>query len=84
MVLVGMAAGKLLEIAEAPVVVARGWSDQQKRAYVISDDRLTDASHWDDEMLGLESNDLLQSGFELSLTGISLDEGRAYPRAPAS
>jgi hypothetical protein len=29
-----------------PVIVARGWSEQ--RAYVIADNRLTDAADWDD------------------------------------
>ncbi|WP_225132940.1 ParB/Srx family N-terminal domain-containing protein [Bradyrhizobium yuanmingense] len=77
MVLAGhgrLAAGKLLAIPEVPVIVARGWSDQQKRAYVIADNRLTDASEWDDEMLRLELNDLLEGGFELSLTGITESE----------
>jgi hypothetical protein len=77
MVLAGhgrLAAGKILGLAEVPVIVARGWSDQQKRAYVIADNRLTDASDWDDEMLRLELNDLLAGGFELSLTGITEDE----------
>ncbi|KRQ99262.1 ParB/Srx family N-terminal domain-containing protein [Bradyrhizobium valentinum] len=77
MVLAGhgrLAAGKLLRIAEVPVIVARGWTENQKRGYVIADNRLTDASDWDDEMLRLELNDLLEGGFELSLTGISADE----------
>ncbi|UVO27034.1 ParB/Srx family N-terminal domain-containing protein [Bradyrhizobium arachidis] len=77
MVLAGhgrLAAGKLLAIPEVPVIVARGWSDQQKLAYVIADNRLTDASDWDDEMLRLELNDLLEGGFELSLTGITESE----------
>ncbi|MGL3107079.1 ParB/Srx family N-terminal domain-containing protein [Bradyrhizobium sp. BR 1432] len=77
MVLAGhgrLAAGKLLAIAEVPVIVARGWTDQQKRAYVIADNRLTDASDWDDEMLRFELNHLLAGGFELSLTGITEDE----------
>ncbi|UQE01143.1 ParB/Srx family N-terminal domain-containing protein [Bradyrhizobium japonicum] len=77
MVLAGhgrLAAGKLLAIAEVPVIVARGWSDQQKRAYVIADNRLTDASDWDDEMLRLELADLVEGGFEIALTGISEDE----------
>ncbi|MGX1323274.1 hypothetical protein AB7M17_006727 [Bradyrhizobium sp. USDA 377] len=77
MVLAGhgrLAAGQLLGIAEVPVIVARGWSENQKRAYIIADNRLTDASDWDDEMLRLELNDLLEGGFELSLTGISADE----------
>ncbi|WGD55104.1 hypothetical protein QA641_15115 [Bradyrhizobium sp. CB1650] len=69
MVLAGhgrLAAGKLLGMAEVPVIVARGWTDQQKRAYVIADNRLTDASDWDDEMLRLELSDLVEGGFEIS------------------
>jgi hypothetical protein len=49
-----LAAGKLLGMAEVPVIVARGWSENQKRAYVIADNRLTDASDWDDEILRLD------------------------------
>jgi hypothetical protein len=78
MVLAGhgrLAAGKLLEIAEVPVIVARSWSEQQKCDCVIADNRLTDASDWDDEMLRLELTDLLEGGSELSLTGITEDEG---------
>ncbi|XIA64763.1 ParB/Srx family N-terminal domain-containing protein [Bradyrhizobium sp. TZ2] len=77
MVLAGhgrLAAGKLLGIAEVPVLVARGWTENQKRGYVIADNRLTDASDWDDEMLRLELSDLLEGGFEIGLTGISEDE----------
>ncbi|NOJ43051.1 ParB/Srx family N-terminal domain-containing protein [Bradyrhizobium australiense] len=39
-----LAAGKLLGFTEVPVIVALGWTEQQKRAYVIADNRLTDAS----------------------------------------
>ncbi|ANW03274.1 hypothetical protein LMTR13_27185 [Bradyrhizobium icense] len=57
MVLAGhgrLAAGKLLGMTRVPVIIARGWSDQQNRAYVMADNRLTDASDWDDEMPQLE------------------------------
>lgn len=77
MVLAGhgrLAAGKLIGLAEVPVIVARGWSEAQKRAYVIADNRLTDASDWDDDMLRLELNDLFEGGFDLSVTGITKDE----------
>jgi ParB-like chromosome segregation protein Spo0J len=77
MVLAGhgrLAAGKLLGFTEVPVIPARGWTDQQKRAYVIADNRLTDASDWDDEMLRLELADLVEGGFEIALTGITEDE----------
>src|SRR5216110_3294282 len=49
-------------------------SRQQKRAYVIADNRLTDASDWDDELLRLELSDLVEGGFEIALTGITEDE----------
>ena len=77
MVLAGhgrLAAGKLLGFVEVPVIVARAWTEQQKRAYVIADNRLTDASDWDDEMLRLELSDLVEAGFEIALTGITEDE----------
>lgn len=51
-----------------------GWSEQQKRAYVIADNQFTDASDWNDEMLRLELTDPLEGGFELLLTGITEDE----------
>ncbi|NOJ41424.1 ParB/Srx family N-terminal domain-containing protein [Bradyrhizobium australiense] len=63
MVLAGygrLAAGKLLGMTRVPLIVARGWSDQQNRAYVIADNRLTDANDWDDEMLQLELSDLFE------------------------
>ncbi|GLR97913.1 hypothetical protein GCM10007858_55550 [Bradyrhizobium liaoningense] len=66
-----LAAGKQLGLAEVPIVVACGWSDQQKCAYVIANNRLTDASDSDDEMLRLELSDLVEGGFENALTGIT-------------
>jgi len=69
-----LAAGKLLGFTQVPVIVARDWTDQQKRAYVIANNRLTDASDWDGEMLRLELADLVEGGFEIGLTGITEDE----------
>src|SRR5690242_8004461 len=39
---------KLIGVTTVPVIVARGWSDEQKRAYVIADNRLSETSTWDD------------------------------------
>jgi ParB-like chromosome segregation protein Spo0J len=36
----GFLAARQLGYAEVPVMVARGWSDAQKRAYVIADNQL--------------------------------------------
>jgi hypothetical protein len=74
MVLAGhgrLLAGQSLGMTRVPVIVARGWTDSQKKAYVIADNRLTDASSWDNDMLRLELSDLLQGGFDLSLIGMS-------------
>ena len=59
-------AARQLGIANIPVMVAAGWSEAQKRAYVLADNQLAIAgSGWDPELLRLE----LLAGFDLSLTG---------------
>ncbi|MFN3656814.1 MAG: site-specific DNA-methyltransferase [Pseudolabrys sp.] len=50
-------AAKRLGLAEAPVMVARGWSEAQKRSYRLADNRLAE-SGWDKELLALELNAL--------------------------
>jgi hypothetical protein len=51
-------AARQLGYAEVPVMVARGWSDAQKRAYVIADNQLALNAGWDKELLGLELGEL--------------------------
>src|SRR6516165_9746557 len=43
-----------LGIDQVPVLIARGWSEAQKRAYVIADNKLTDNAGWDEALLRLE------------------------------
>ena len=62
-------AAKLEGIKEVPTIVARGWSEAQCQAYAICDNKLTDSSHWDEELLRLELGDLQAAGFDLALTG---------------
>ena len=50
-------------------MVARGWTDAQKRAYVIADYQLALNAGWDKELLGLELGELRLGGFDLALTG---------------
>src|SRR5215831_18374202 len=38
--------GADLHYAAAPVLVARGWSDAKKRAYVLADNKLTERGGW--------------------------------------
>jgi len=67
-------AAKRLGMREVPVMVARGWSDAKKRAYVLADNKLALNAGWDNEMLALELKELGETGFDLDLTGFSLDE----------
>jgi ParB-like chromosome segregation protein Spo0J len=77
-------AAKKLGLAEIPVMVAAGWSEAQKRAYVIADNKLTLNGGWDDELLKVELDDLKALDFDLALMGFSLDEiGALSGDAPA-
>ena len=45
-------AARQLGIAKIPVMVAAGWSEAQKRAYVLADNQLAiTGSGWDPELL---------------------------------
>ena len=68
-----LAAG-LLQWTEAPVMTARGWTDAQKRAYRIADNKLAEHAGWDTAMLALEMRDLQDVGFDLTLVGFSEGE----------
>ena len=68
-----MAANKL-NIKELPCVDASHLSETQRRAYVIADNKLALNSGWDIEMLRVEFDELEAAGFDLELTGFSMDE----------
>jgi DNA modification methylase len=68
-----MAAQKL-GIEDVPCMVAEGWTDAQKKAYVIADNKLALNAGWDDAMLKIELGELGDLDFDLSLTGFGDDE----------
>ena len=67
-------AAQRLKMTEVPVVIAKGWSDTKKRAYIIADNKLALNADWDNEMLALELGELGDLGFDLDLTGFVADE----------
>jgi len=67
-------AAQRLKMTEVPVMVAKGWSDAKKRAYVIADNKLALNAGWDNEMLALEFSELQGMDFALDLTGFTADE----------
>ena len=62
-------AAQRLGIPEVPCMIADGWSEGQKRAYIIADNKLALNAGWDDEMLRVEFAELGDLGFDLGLTG---------------
>lgn len=68
-----LAARKLL-IDKIPVVIADGWTDAQKQAYIIADNKMALNAGWDNDMLALELTELDGVGFDLDLTGFDADE----------
>lgn len=62
-------AAQRLGIPEVPCMIADGWSEGQKRAYIIADNKLALNAGWDDEMLRTEFAELGDLGFDLELTG---------------
>jgi DNA modification methylase len=67
-------AAQRLQMTEVPVMVAKGWSEAKKRAYVLADNKLALNAGWDNEMLALELGEIGDLGFDLDLTGFSAEE----------
>lgn len=64
-----LAAARKLALDTVPVMVAEGWTDAQKRAYVIADNKLALNAGWDNEMLKVEIGELGDLNFDLELLG---------------
>jgi DNA modification methylase len=62
-------AAKSLGIDVVPVIVAKGWSKDQKRAYVLADNQLALNAGWDRDLLKVEIGALQDVSFDLSLVG---------------
>jgi DNA modification methylase len=62
-------AGRKLGLVEVPVMLAAGWSEAQKRAYILADNQLTLNANWNPELLRLELGELQELNFDLGLIG---------------
>ena len=67
-------AARVLGHTDIPTIELSHMTDIQKRAYIISDNKLAMNAGWDEEVLGLELTELKEFGFNLDLTGFSTDE----------
>jgi DNA modification methylase len=62
-------AARKLGLTDVPVMVANGWSEAQKKAYVLADNQLALNAGWDIDLLKIEIGDLDAEGFNLDLIG---------------
>ena len=67
-------AAKALGMAEVPVVVLDHLSPEQRRAYVIADNKLAEKAGWDDAQLAAELNELLAASFDMASMGFSEED----------
>lgn len=67
---------------EAPVMVARGWTPEQIRAYVIADNKLALNAGWDEDLLAAELGALSDSDFQMDLIGFSDEELLSFTAEP--
>ncbi|MDX2094425.1 MAG: DNA methyltransferase [Alphaproteobacteria bacterium] len=68
-------AAKLLTLREVPCIRLEHMTPQQKRAYVLADNKLALNAGWDEELLAEELKELLlQDEFTIDITGFSIAE----------
>lgn len=69
-----LAAARMLGLAEVPTLCLDWLSDEQKRAYVIADNRLAEKAGWDRQILAIELGALMDLKFDATLTGFEMKE----------
>lgn len=66
-------AAKEIGLTAVPCVFVEGLTEEQRRAYIIADNRLTELGEWDMERVQQELADLADADFDISLTGFDPD-----------
>jgi DNA modification methylase len=67
-------AARKLGMTEVPVIELKDLTATQKKAYIIADNRLALNAGWDNNLLTIELNELLEDKFSLELLGFDADE----------
>jgi ParB-like chromosome segregation protein Spo0J len=67
-------AAQKLKIDQLPCIEASHLTEAQRKAYVIADNKLALNAGWDDELLQIELGELKDLGFDVTITGFSLEE----------
>lgn len=67
-------AAEKLGLKQIPCIRAVGWTEQQIRAYIVADNKLTENATWDYAMLGEELQFLSRADYDVALTGMGADD----------
>ncbi len=69
-----LAAAKLLGLKEVPTIELKNLTEDQRRAYVIADNKIALNAGWDDDILKSELEYLSAGDFDMGVLGFSDDE----------
>lgn len=69
-----VAAAKMLGITSVPTIALSHLSEEERRAYVLADNKLALNAGWDREILAIELQALVDLNFDVEVTGFSLAE----------
>lgn len=69
-----VAAAKLLGLESVPTIALSHLTEEERRAYVVADNKLALNAGWDREILAIELQALVDLNFDIEVTGFSLAE----------
>jgi len=67
-------AARNIGMSEVPCIKLSGLTDEQRRAYIIADNKLAENAGWDDELLRLELGELRDLGYDIDIVGFDQAE----------
>ena len=66
-------AAKTIGMETVPCVFVEGLTEEQRKAYILADNRLTEMGEWDMDLVQQELAALADADFDISLTGFDPD-----------
>lgn len=71
-------AAQRLGMTSVPCLQIEGLSDEQRRAYILADNRLTELGGWDMDLVKMELDDLKLDDFDIDLIGFDINTDNWY------
>ena len=69
-------AAKEMGLETVPCVFIEGLTEEQRRAYILADNRLSEIAEWNDELLAFELHELEVEGFDVGTIGFNFEAGK--------